>query len=299
MGHFKICIGLFLGMLIAFGVRSETNDQGWMTFDGSSGFVSFAAIVNGQTASVILDSGASIGAVSEGFGQRAGIEPDPRLPIQLAGIFDEHRVFGSREFELELNQQTVALQGLAVVPGGGFDIVLGRWIFEQAVVQIDYPNQRIRFLDPSAVDFESNVKVRKSRSGALLIEMQIQGKRAWLTLDTGSNSVVLLKRGFVSRHGFEQYSVASARLPTGGMIRSGEVQLLQFEEAAIGPFRMESLLASYVPEGKDGLDAREQSTGSRVRHARTQDDGLVGFEVLRNFLVTTDFKHRKVHLHLP
>lgn len=293
------CLLTLLLLLTLSGHAAEPAAGGWIAFDGQGGAINFAGEVNGVPARITLDSGASIGTVSEAFSARSGIEPDPRRPIQVAGIFGETRVYGSRPFELVMNDQTINLAGLAVVPGAGFEILLGRWIFEQVVVQIDYPNHRIRFLDREAVEFESNVEVRMTRFGSLLIETFIQDQRAWLELDTGNTGPVFLNERFVHLHDLDDYELAIEGLKSRGVIRSGEIRMLRFNSARIGPYEFGALLASYGVDSSRGLFRQEARTGSRIRRSRTRRHGLLGAEVLRNFLVTTDYKNRKVHLHLP
>jgi len=290
---------VFLSLAVLAARAAEPDAAGWIAFEGQGGAVSFSGSVNGEPARIMLDSGASIGVVSGPFSERAGIEPDPRRPIQVAGVFGETRVYGSRPFELVLNEQKLNLADLAVVPGGNFDILLGRWIFEQVVVQIDYPNQRIRFLNRDTVEFESNVEVRSTRYGAILIETLIQEKRAWLMLDTGNLGTVFLNERFVQNHELQDFEVPMEGFESSGVIQTGEVRMLQFDSAQIGPYRFGSLLASYGVDSSRGMYRREAETGSRIRRAQTRNDGLLGYEILRNFLVTTDFRNRKVHLHLP
>jgi hypothetical protein len=278
---------------------SGPDAEGWIAFDDSRGHIMIEAAVNGVPAGVILDSGADAGAISESFAERAGVEPDRRRPIQASGIFDQHRVFGSREFELEFNESSIPLSGVPVVPGSGFDLLIGRWIFEQGVVQIDYPNQRLRFLDRDAVEFEGNVPVRRGPRGDLMVEVRIDDKHAWLQLDTGNGGVTQLTRHFVNRHGLDEHAIERAQISGGGVIRTGRLQLLQIGEAEIGPFRIADFLANYNPDPNRGLDERYQVTGSRIRQRRAHYDGLLGWEVLRNFLVTTDFREGKLHLYVP
>lgn len=300
MRKFLFLLVFYCLIVVSPAVAAQSPDpEGWIPFDGEGGGITFSGTVNGEPARIMLDSGASIGAVSESFGTRAGIDSDPRRPIQVAGVHGETRVYGSRPFELVMNEQTIDLAGLAVVPSLSFDILLGRWIFEQVVVQIDYPKQRVRFLNRDAVEFESNVEVRSTRFGSMLIETMIEGQRAWLELDTGNLGPIFLTNRFVRNHDFQAYEVPVEGARSRGVITSAEVQFLQFDKAAIGPYQFASLLANYGRSSDQGVYRREEQLGSRIRRARTRSDGLLGVEILRNFLVTTDFKNRKVHLHLP
>lgn len=100
-------------------------------FDGS---------VNGHAAKIVLDSGADIGSVSDAFAEQAGIGKNRRQPINMLRVIGEKWVYGSTRLELTFLSQALPIAGLAVVPASFFDILLGRGVFEQMVVQIDYPN---------------------------------------------------------------------------------------------------------------------------------------------------------------
>lgn len=288
--------GMWLVMLSAHAAQPDA--EGWIPFDGRSGLIMLQGSVHGEPAQLVLDSGASAGAVSAEFAERAGIKSDRRQEFEMSGVFDNRRVPASQRFELELNDSTIPLIGLPIVPRGGFDLLLGRPIFENAVVQIDYPNERIRFLDPEVIEFEGNVEVRRGLHGDLMLETFLQDKRAWLMLDTGNSGPTLLKRRFVQRHGLETRAIDSIRMPGEGVIGAGGSQLLQLDSAAIGPFRFDSFLASYINESNRGMDHRHRVPGSRIRRERSRHDGLLGYEILKNFLVTVDFKNARVHLHV-
>ncbi len=281
------------------GSSVQAGDEGWIPFDGSSGAVLFRATVNGHPAGVVLDSGASIGAVSRAFAERVGIEADPRSQIQVVGVHDQGRVYGSREFTLMLNEAPVRLRNFAIVPGAGFDILLGRWIFERAVVQIDYPNQRVRFLNRDGVNFEGNVPMRVTNTGEMLVDMSLDGRQARLLLDTGNTGMIVLTQSFVRRHGFQQQAIDELVVPTQGVIASADMQLLQLNSAQLGPYPMEGVLAGFNPNRNEGLDGRERTIGTRVRQPRTSNDGLLGYEVMRHFIVTIDWRGRKLHLQAP
>lgn len=293
-----LSLAAFLWLATAMATAEEPDAHGWIPFDGGNGQIVLRGSVQGESAQIVLDSGASVGTVSADFASRAGIEGDHSLEFEMGGVFDQRKVQGSRQFELQLNDSTIPLSGLPIVPGGGFDLLLGHPVFENAAVQIDYPNERIRFLDPDAIEFESNVAVRRGRHGELMVGTDLQGERAWLMLDTGNAGPTLLKRRIVKRHGLEEKAIEAVRIPGWGVISSGDTQLLQLDSATIGPFRFESFLASWIPESNRGLDHRRRVVGSRIRRERSRHDGLLGYEILRNFLVTIDFSNSRVHLHV-
>lgn len=293
-----LCLAAGLWLVMPPAHAAQPDVEGWIPFDGRNGRIVLQGSVHGESAQLILDSGATVGAVSAEFAERAGIESDRWQEFEISGVFDNRRVPASQRFELELNESTISLIGLPIVPRGGFDLLLGRPVFENAVVQIDYPNERIRFLDPDVIEFEGNVEVRRGLHGDLMLEVMLQDNRAWLMLDTGNSGPTVLKRRFVQRHGLETKAIESIRMLGEGVINTGGTRMLQLENAAIGPFRFDNFLASYIDESNRGMDHRHRIPGSRIRRERSRHDGLLGYEILKNFLVTADFKNARVHLHV-
>ncbi|MDT8410495.1 MAG: TonB family protein [Wenzhouxiangellaceae bacterium] len=281
--------------------RSGAMDaDGWIAFDARNGHIAFDVMVNDTPAVAILDTGADTTTISRGLARRAGIGVGRANGMRMSGVFGEQVIPLSDDFQLSFAGLSVPLQDLPIAPGQGFDLVLGRQLFEFSVVQIDYPNRRIRFLDPAAVDFKGNLKVRKTRTGAPLVQAQVDGKKAWMLFDTGNAGDSLFTRTFVARRDLERFKIDENGTSTGGgAIQSGHLTALRIPKFQLGPFPFQGLRASYIATENQGLDARASGTGSRARSARTEFDGIVGYEVLRNFLVTMDLKRNRIHLHLP
>lgn len=278
---------------------ADTDDEGWISFAPDTGQIVFETAVNGEPARTILDSGADGNSVSAQFAARAGIREDRSRQISITGLHGERSVFLSREFRMEVGDQTIPLRGAPITPGGGYDVILGRGLFELAVVQIDYPNQRVRFLHPDAVEFEGNIEYRSGRSGAPLVEARVHGERAWLLVDTGNGTITMLKRRFVLRNGLESYRIDGVQPRIGGVVTDGVTHVLQLDEVELGPFRLDRFLAGYIPEHNEGLDGQWQRSGSRLNEDKFLEDGILGYELLQNFIVTMDLKRRKIHLELP
>ncbi len=294
-------LGILIGLLFIL-VSSpvlSSDDQGWIPFSVRGGHIVLDAKVNGHPARAILDSGATLGAVSEGFAEQADIETDGRQEIRVLGVYGDRRVFGSHRFNLELGEQEISVAGLPVVPGDGFDLLLGRPMFDHGIVQIDYPNERVRFLRAGSVDFESNVNVRRDREGQILVEATINDQSALLLFDTGNSGVTLLTHQFVRRHDLDEFEVPAAHVHGRGIVESGDINLLRLDSARIGPFPFDGFLAGYLPEAKGWLDGQRPVPGTRIRQRHVNFDGMLGYEVLHNFLVTIDFSNARLHLHLP
>lgn len=286
-------------LLFAFDASVADQADGWIGFDGSRGHVVLDIKVNGVPASAILDTGADTATISASLAERAGIELNQNRRTRIVGVHGQQEVPTSGRFTLELADTSVEVDALPVTPLDGFDLVVGRAMFEWAVVQIDYPNHRIRFLRPEVVDFDGNVKFRATKRGAPMIRGRLAGKNSWMLLDTGNAGPTLLKRKFVLRNDLDAHRAEDLVITGRGAIRRGSRHLLSVPRFHLGPFEFESLLATYSTRRNDGFDAERTLHGSRLRTDRVSYDGILGYDVLRNFVVTMDLKRGRVHLATP
>jgi len=273
--------------------------EGWIPFDGSGGLIEFVVEVNGQPARAMLDTGADGTFISRRLVERAGIGIDAVNTVRLAGIHGEREVPTTRGFELRFADISVPVHGVPISPASFFDLILGRGLFDLSVVQIDYPNQRIRFLDRQTAEFEGNLRTRRGRNNEIMLRAEIDGQPCWLLFDTGNAGTTLLKRSFVMRKDLEQYATGQTGAGMGA-VSSGKQRLLQVPGFRLGPYPFASLLASYLPDADEGLlEGRQRETGSRLQRAQTRYDGILGHEVMQHFVVTTDLKKRRIHFALP
>ncbi|MDT8450274.1 MAG: retropepsin-like aspartic protease [Wenzhouxiangellaceae bacterium] len=304
--HYRIGQALLgiLVFLIAADSGAQTMDdvvdeQGWMRFDGASGHITFPVKVNDTPASAIFDTGADVSMISAALAERAGIELNQHDRIRVSGVHGRREIPSTKRFTLEFAGRSVKVNSVPALPSPVFDVVLGRGLFERAVVQIDYPNHRIRILNRGDVDFEGNVKLRTTHRSAPMVEARVLGEKAWLLFDTGNASATVLKRRFVRRHKLDRFEAQGVAASGSGVITAGEQRLLQIPGFELGPYEFESLVAAYNAESNDGFDARARQPSSWMRTDRARYDGILGYEVLRNFVVTMDLKGRRMHLYAP
>lgn len=276
------------------------DEQGWIAFDNSRGWIEFTVRVNGVLARAMLDSGAQANAISRRLVDRAGIERNLADEVRVRGIHGEQETSTAGEFELKFGRATVPLRDAVVLPMRSPDLILGVGLFHASVVQIDYPNNRIRFLNRDIVEFESNVRVRTERGRSPQIRAELAGKKVWMLMDTGNAGAALFKRRLIRRLDLDQHLIDGADIESFGAVSRGRKSLLQLPGFKLGPFPFESLLASYIESGTDaGFEGRSAGFGSRLRSDDVPYDGILGSEVLKNFVITADVAERKIHLGLP
>ncbi|MFU8877180.1 MAG: TonB family protein, partial [Wenzhouxiangellaceae bacterium] len=253
------------------------DEKGWIRFDNSRGWIEFTVRVNGVPARAMLDSGASSNAISRRLVERAGVSLNMTNQVRVRGVYGQRNVPVSGEFELGFGSATVPMRGALVLPGSSPDLILGVRLFQASVVQIDYPNKRIRFLNRDAVDFKGNVRVRTQGGRSPQVATELKGRRVWMLLDTGNSGSTLIKSSLVRRMGLDQYQVDHPGRTGFGAVASGRSRLLHIPDFQLGPFPFETLLASYIEEGgRQGFEGRRSAHGSRLRQDNAPYDGILG-----------------------
>lgn len=288
-------------MLAAAGSLPAMGQGGdWIPFAENESRPSFEVTVNGETGVAILQPSLAVNGVSSDFAERAGIEEGGGL-LSMNGVYGEQQAPEVKPFKLALAGAEMKAQDFVILPddSAATDVVFGRQLFQGAILQLDYPNRRLRILPPDGVQFDANAKFKLSQNNRPLVEMLIGGKETRLLLDTSSTGMCLLTNSVVRKRGWNKHQVENRKLKNLAIPIDAQMQAIVLEEAVIGPYVIENFLAAYSPEGDHLIDARKKVYGSPREMNVFDADGILGYEVLQNFVVTLDVSKQKVHFYMP
>ena len=109
---------------------------------------------------------------------------------------------------------------------------------------------------------------------------RIAGK---FVIDTGSTGPLALQRRFVEQHGFEARHREALRLKSGGADGLFETIVTRLDRFDIADAEIERPAAQFPSSGKSGLPWPDV-------------DGSVGYEILRQFVITFDYARRELWL---
>jgi len=165
--------------------------------------------------------------------------------------------------------------------------LLGGGFMKDYVVEIDFPARRVRFLDrkrfeiPESVDGPGEavlpLTIVSNRPG---LEVEINGKRRTLLLDTGAPLPLLLS-GEIA----DGSSVASRPIPgfqAAGTMGKAETELGVVKHLRIGPFDFEQVPAVVAPKGWYNIGF--------------PGDSVLGYDVLAQFVVRIDYPRGRLWL---
>jgi predicted aspartyl protease len=237
----------------------------------------FPITINGRPAEAWLDSGSSASVVDAAFAQELGLSLEGGIRARgVSGAVGGVRLAAAT---LEIGGQPVPARRVAVmdlspvtrVVPRPVQVLLGREVFETAIVQIDFANRvlsvtpRDQFKPPAAPP----IPLRAS-GGLRSFPIRIGDTETEAILDLGNSGALLLDRSFAEAHGLLDGRRTSTQMSVG----------------ADGP--RESVIASLDGVQVGGVDFRAVgavATAGLASHAPAN----VGLEILSRFKVTVDF----------
>jgi hypothetical protein len=277
--------------------------QQWTPFTLHNGHVKMPVKVADIETYALLDSGAQINAINKAFVSKHDLKFAQGDRINLQGVFGTEIVAQLNNVPVELFGTEFDLDNLAPVSLGHHStgLILGAGFFSSFVVQIDYPNSRIRFIPRKAANVKKfeNIKMTSQKgTGEPLVKISINKEKPfWVLLDTGNSGGLFIDRFFAESLGLTEQVVESS--VTAGANRLGVTESTRVEELQFGPYTLENVLVSMPAYGQGAnVSGRpDLPTGSRIKAKRQR--GILGYDVLQHFVLTLDYKSGHGHIGLP
>ncbi len=289
--------------LILFNFHAHAAISNWVQFSQDRGHIKIPVIVEGIETQAILDTGAQVHGINSAFILKN------KLDLVAAGKTRVKGVYGIED-KKTYNKVNVSLFGFETQIDGlvaaqlGFHtngLLLGAGFFDKFIVQLDYPNSRMRLITRDSLDLGKveNIKMRAQRgTGRPVVRVKLSEERsAWLLLDTGSSGGIMIKRSVADNLGWLDSKGISTNL-SRGVNSFATTQSLRIEEFTFGPFTLENVLVSFPAEGQiANLESQFSTTGTRIKSVKAE--GLLGYDILKHFVLTIDYKLGHAHIGLP
>ncbi|MBE9548813.1 MAG: aspartyl protease family protein [Proteobacteria bacterium] len=290
--------------LLLLSLISQAAQAGWQPFTIVNGNLLIDIEIAGQPATAMLDSGSSLNLISSEFISRHGLDFKKSQKLKVRGVFGEQTIQTYNNIPVKLFGSQFELDNVASNVFSGPDLLLGGGIFKGVIVQIDYPNKRIRFLDKKAVNMKkhANVPMKRAKGSVFpAIQVEANGAKVWLIFDTGNTGGLLLKRSFALENNWLTEDTLVTPQNTQGVIESGHTDSFNLDSFVLGPYELDNVAVS-VPgsdqEANIGRHRSERTTGTRIKsgvHAK----GLIGYDIFKHFVITIDYMAYKVNFHAP
>jgi hypothetical protein len=276
----------------------------WIDFTIENGHIKIPVEVGGKSAYAILDTGANINGINSNFIEAHKFDFDLGQSINIEGAYEteKRRTFNNiptKLFGIDIQMDDMVEVGLGSTSNA---MIIGAGFFQKFIVQLDYPNSKMRLIERGALDMAKlkniDMEVQKG-SGMPIVRVYLNGEKStWVLFDTGSNGGLTVERRFARKQGWlEQYQADAGY--SAGVNSVKETESFRIDSLKFGPFELENILVNVPAEGESSNLASqyEGTTGSRIRGRRVS--GLLGHDILQHFLITIDYKRGLAHIGLP
>jgi hypothetical protein len=250
----------------------------------------------------IVDTGAQLEAINSRFLEAEGLEFKKDRKLTVVGVHGKEKRSSYREIEAGIFGSRVTFTRLVELELGPpeYQLLLGSSFLDTYIFQFDYVNERMRLITKDSLDLKAirNIEAKLDRdSNSLLVRVGLEeDTETWLMMDTGSNGGVLIDRPLASRLDWiDTYPKVDGI--SIGAVSSGEMEYFRVPLITVGPFELENALVSIPAPGVDAeLFETSAETGTRIA-SRKALAGLLGYDILKHFVVTIDYDRGYVHFY--
>lgn len=245
----------------------------------------FPVTINGHRAEAWLDSGASATVVDGAFARQIGLPPG--VPVTANGV--SGTIAGVRLTTLELatgggqpSPRAAVIMDMSAVAGAvdrPVQVILGRDVFEAAVVDIDFGHRRLRLLPREGFQPPAGVAALplKPSGGLHSIPIVVEGRPLEAVVDLGHAGALMIDRKTADGLGLIPSAHTSTEIAVG----------------ADGP--REHTVASLGKVQVAQVSLRDVPT-TFVDQLSSRAPANVGLQVLSRFEVILDFKGQRAWL---
>lgn len=274
-------------------ILGGAESTGWTKFDFYHERRVFLPVtVNGVSTTAILDSGAEYSALDAAFAQRAGIAGGGTFAAQGSGGDAQISVAKGIEIRvgaLELRNLTVAvldLSGLSRQIGAPLPVILGKELFNEMIVEIDYPRRRIAFHDPANWSYRglgTRVPLEKDR-GLRKVRVSVEGLAPIkVGFDLGQGSALSLYREYAEKEKLLEGRKPLSKLRGGGVGGATSDVVGTLKSVAFGGTQFTDVPATFVLDPAGSTETKSEQ-------------GNLGAEVFKRFRLVIDYTRDALYL---
>ena len=294
---------VFAALLISCSFNLHAGVTKWEDFSLVNGTIRLPGAVDGRPGWVIIDSGANIHGVNLHFMQAHNIALAKSGQTMLEGVYGREKRDVFTHVPITLFGAEFTLDDVVATPFGGKSdaLLLGTGFLRMFIFQFDYPNERMRFMTHDAINLKKlkNLTMDIDRdSGRPIVKVRLNDEKdVWLLLDTGNSGGILLDRRFVKTTDwldkFPRASGMARGVNTVGVNEHFNLPIME-----LGPFDLENVVVSTPAEGqKANVLSQFEERHSRIRGRKVV--GILGYDVLKHFVLTVDYKRGFGHIAPP
>ena len=263
-----------------------------------------AADLDDWTPFEIVDGEFVVDITLNGIATKAALEPNA-LDNSISRIFlDKHSItYDERTtYSLSFMGETLEIARPRYIPGDPpIALRLHPWFKIAPVQQIDYANRRMRYVPRKAVDLyrKDNLKLRGGSVNSTnpAADIRIGGKKFHVAIAEPRASYTTVSRRLAIENGWLDAFALDREALGRNAADLQDYDFMRVPNARFGPFEFDYLV---VMAAKDSAHADHIVTNLDGLRSDTRFfDGVLGLDVLENFVVTLDPHRRKAHVYVP
>jgi hypothetical protein len=233
----------------------------------------------GRRLEMMLDTGASDSVVTPRMARELGVS----VRRTKSTKYRKNTVLG-RDIQFWVDTET---SDTGSRTGWEYGLIGGEFL-DDYVVEIDFPNRKVRFLDPkkyttpeSADAPDEAVIPVKIVANRILIPVELDGKKVELLFDTGAPDTMVLSGDAATKLGVDVATLPS--FGTGGTVLGPmEQRFHEAKEFRIGGFASGPFPVVVAPKGWYNIGAG--------------NDSVIGVDAVRPFVVRIDYARKRLWL---
>ena len=285
----KYLYSLFSVILFTLPITSNSKElppvlTEWVPFEIIKNHITVQVVINDKPARAIIDTGANVSAISEKMRQELGIKKT-RQRMKIHGVVGSKNLRISKKVSVQLGKDFIKNNDFVIFKKlGNIDIILGMDYLQFPIIQLDYTNSRMRFATPSVFKFDSKSAIPlNSKMNALYVDGTINDIPLTMLLDTGNAGNLIIPISLIKGTDMES-EVLSTAIKNEKHSGLHKKKLEYFKSSSdnfrIGPYQLENV--EYIISTNQ---SREMSKSA-----------ILGYSVLKHFIVTLDLINNKMYL---
>ncbi|WGM39958.1 retropepsin-like aspartic protease [Caulobacter sp. NIBR1757] len=250
------------------------------------------ATVNGQATHVLLDSGAETTVIDKAWAEKMGIRPSAAVVAVGTGGRQEAQLASGvtiRIGAMELKNITVALIDLSAIEkliGRPLPVVLGKEVFNELVVDLDFEGKTIAFHDPLVFQAPAGaIETPVIMAGGIRsVPVSVEGRPpVQFDFDIGNGGPLIVYSAYWKANGLLADGRAKSKTLSGAVGGLREQQVATVHSLTFGGATFSDIPTVFT-------DDRGESAESN----RTL--GNIGLPILSRFRMYADFSHDRLFL---
>ena len=287
----KLSLILFFSLLIINNSLLGANEPRvlteWVPFVKPNNHILVDVNIKGQKVKAIIDTGANISAISKSVANQLSVKPG-KGHVWVGGMVGDKKMRISRNTAVELPglfSRDVNFVMFDNIENIG--LILGMDFMFFDVLQFDYVNNRLRFATSNVFSFnpESAIPMEIS-ANRYFVQASIENIELKMLLDTGNPGKIYIPHGDIEGTSLfnELNNMEKITNDKGGLHeREFSYYKAKTNNFSLGPYVLENV--TY------GIASEETPLSN--------DYSILGYDILKNFIVTMDIKNSNLYLSLP